>query len=308
VSPRRGTAVAIALVLGALAAAGCGLGPGGGVADVQLTVSRDFGHRVLLARTVDDVTESDTVMRVLERSADVRTSYGGDFVDAIDGLAGGDTGGGHSDWLFYVNGIESPVGASDVRLRGGEEVWWDYRDWSATLSVPAVVGQWPEPFVHGYEGDAHPVAVECDGGGGACATVRARLAANGVELSGAGSAGALRVLVGPWARVRSDPAAAQIEGGPSVSGVFAEFAGSGGGLELVALDEEGRPARRLGPGTGLVAATRHGGAPPVWVVTGVDAAGAARAAALLDGGDLRDHYAVAAVGPEEVPLPLEDSG
>jgi hypothetical protein len=306
-TPRRGTAVAIALLLGALAAAGCGLGPGGGVPDVHLTVSRDFGRRVLLARAVDDVTESDTVMRVLERSADVRTGYGGDFVEAIDGLAGSGAGGRHRDWIFYVDGVESPVGASDVRLRGGEDVWWDYRDWSAALTLPAVVGQWPAPILRGYEGGAHPVAIECDGGGRACATVRARLAAAGVQLAAGGSADAVRLLVGPWARVRADPAAAQIESGPGASGVFADFGRRGGGWELVALDDEGRPARRLGAGTGLVAATRRGGGPPVWVVTGVDSAGVARAAALLDRGDLREHYAVAAVGPGEVPLPLEDS-
>src|SRR5690349_1612151 len=98
---RRGTAVAIALLGAALAAAGCGLGAGEEVGDVELTVTRDFGTVPVLHRRIDDVTESDTVIRVLERSADVTTSYGGNFVDSIEGLAG--HGAGAEDWFFYVN-------------------------------------------------------------------------------------------------------------------------------------------------------------------------------------------------------------
>ena len=40
--------------------------------------------------------------------------------------------------------------------------------------------------------------------------------------------GAIRVLVGPWARLRGDAAAAQLEDGPQASGVFAEIGGEGG--------------------------------------------------------------------------------
>ena len=83
---RRGTAVAIALLLAALAAAGCGLGPGDGVGDVELTVTRDYGPVPVLGRELGDVTESDTVMRVLEATPTIATRYGGGFVQSIDGL------------------------------------------------------------------------------------------------------------------------------------------------------------------------------------------------------------------------------
>lgn len=301
----RGTAVAIALAVGAVAAAGCGLGPGAGREDVSLTVTREFGAERMLARQVDDVTESDTVMRVLERNAELATRYGGGFVQSIDGVAGGQRGERSFDWFFYVNGVESPVGAAEVPLRGGEAIWWDYRDWSATLSVPAVVGSWPQPFRDGYEGRRHPVAVECRGGGAACGEVRSRLKGVGAPLAGGSPQGAIRVLVGPWARLREDPAAAQLERGPSFSGVFADFARRrGGGLVLEGLDPGGRPARAFGPSAGLVAATRRGEAPPVWLVTGATAAGARAAASLLDGASLRDHYAVVTEAGRQTPLPL----
>jgi hypothetical protein len=300
----RGTAVAIALLLAALAAAGCGLGPGNGIGDVGLTVTRDFGTVPMLHRELGGVTESDTVMRALERNAEIGTRYGGGFVQSIDGLEAQESVDSSLDWFFYVDGVEATVGAADYSLSGGESVWWDYRDWSAAMRVPAVVGAWPQPFVDGYDGRVRPVAVECLGGGAACATVRGRLRSAGASVASGSPDGAIRVLVGPWARVRQDPAAAQIEGGPQASGVFAEFRSDGGGYALEGLGEDGKPARAFGAGAGLVAATRRYEAPPVWVVTGTGLAGVRAAAGLLDAAGLRDHYAVAAEGGKETPLPL----
>src|SRR6476659_2264028 len=179
---RRGTAVAIAL-LGALATAGCVLGPGPGVGDVRLTVTRDYGAEPVLEKTVGDVTESDTAMRVLDRSAEISTRYGGGFVQSIDGIEGEERFGRSSDWFFYVNGVESTVGAADYPLRGGEAIWWDYRDWTAAMRVPAVVGSWPEPFTGGYAGKGRPVAVECEGGGEACGEVRSALEVAGAKVA-----------------------------------------------------------------------------------------------------------------------------
>jgi hypothetical protein len=300
----RGTAVAIALLLATLAAAGCGLGPGNGVGDVGLTVTRDYGTVPMLHRELGDLTESDTVMRALERNAEIGTRYGGGFVQSIDGLEAQESVDRSLDWFFYVDGVESTVGAADYSLRGGESVWWDYRDWSAAMRVPAVVGSWPQPFLEGYDGRRHPVAVECLGGGAACATVRGRLEGAGVMVASGSSDGAIRVLVGSWARVRRDPAAAQIEDGPQVSGVFAGFRPAPGGYALEGLGEDGKTARVFGAGVGLVAATRRYEEPPVWVVTGSSQAGVVAAAGLLDTADLRDHYSVAVEGGEETPLPV----
>lgn len=296
-------AVAIALLLAALAAAGCGLGPGEGVGEVTLTVTRDYGSEAVLSRT-DEVSESDTAMRVLERNAETTTRYGGGFVQSIEGIAGKREEGRSHDWLFYVNGVESTVGAADYGLDGGETVWWDYRDWSAAMRVPAVVGSWPQPFAGDHEGGSPAVAVDCMGGGRACLAVRDRLEQVGATVGAASATGALRVLVGPWARVREDPAAAEIENGPQASGVFADFERDRPGFRLQGLGEDGEPARAFGGQAGLVAATRRYAAAPVWVVTGATGAGARAAARLLDEAHLRDHYAVAVEDGEEIPLPL----
>src|ERR1700679_2190309 len=152
-------AVATPRLLAALAAAGCGLGPGAGVGGVELTVTREYGTVPVLERSLE-ADESSTVMRVLEGNAKVSTRYGGGFVQSIDGTEEAHRGGDPYDWFFYVNGVESPVGAADYALQGSERIWWDYRDWAATDHVPAVVGSWPAPFASGYEGKAHAVAVE----------------------------------------------------------------------------------------------------------------------------------------------------
>ncbi len=154
----RGFAAALALC--AAAVAGCGLGPGKDEGDVTLTVTRDYGTEVMLQKT-DSIRESDTVIRVLDRNADITTRYGGGFVQSIDGLAGGTSGGRRSDWFFYVNGIESQVGSAEYDPSGGDRIWWDYRDWTAAMRVPAVVGSWPEPFVHGFHGERWPTVLDC---------------------------------------------------------------------------------------------------------------------------------------------------
>ncbi|HET7455692.1 MAG TPA: DUF4430 domain-containing protein [Solirubrobacterales bacterium] len=316
-TPRRGTAVAIALLGAALATAGCGLGPGADVGSVGLTVTREFGAVPVLERSLE-AKESDTVMRALEANADVETRFGGGFVHSIDGAAEGERGGDPYDWFFFVDGVESPVGAAEVELQRDERVWWDYRDWSATAHVPAVVGSWPAPFTDGIAGKSRPVVLECDGGGSACATAREALEREGVKLASGSPQGAIRMLVGPWSRLREAPAAQLLEDGPGESGIYANFeAGvrpyspsrrertNADRFGLVALDEDGAEARRFGLDAGLVAATSRYGGPPVWLVTGGTAAAVREAAGALDAAHLRDHYAVAIEGGKALPLPAE---
>jgi hypothetical protein len=293
-------AAAIALA-GALTAAGCGLGAGASVGDATLSVTRDYGAKPLLRSQLYDVKESDTVLRTLDRSTDITTRYGGGFVQSINGIAGESRQGRRYDWFFYVNGIESSTGAADVSLHDGDRVWWDYRDWTSAMSVPAVVGSFPAPFADGYEGKRHPTEVVCRTRRPTCAAVRQSLAEAGARI-GRGDE-AIRVLVGPWAALRADPAAARVAKGPAFSGVFAEPRPTAAGLRLYGLSADGATTTAFGPGAGLVAATRRYSEPPVWLVTGTTTAGVRAAASLLDPADLRDHYAVAIDGGKKTPLP-----
>jgi hypothetical protein len=305
VRPNRTTAAALTLC--AMAVAGCGLGPGEDQGDVSLTVSRDYGGKVLAQKT-DSIHESDTVLRVLDRNTVITTRYGGGFVQSIDGLSGTSSGGRTSDWFFYVNGIESPVGSTSYDLSGGDRIWWDYRDWTAAMRVPAVVGSWPEPFLHGFQGERWDAAIACLGPQAPCDRVSASLAAAGVhpaEGSGsvAGGPHTIKVVVGTWNAVHRTPDASLLSSGPDRSGVFARFVGTRRPL-LELLNQQGESAGSIGRGGGLVAALRTGDDAPTWVVTGTDRSGVTAAADLLGTG-LHDRYAVAiqpGAGPIGVPV------
>jgi hypothetical protein len=300
---------AVVLLVLAAALAGCGLGPGkklpGGA---QLEVTRNFGQAQLYSTRVPTIRKDETVMRLLESKRKITTSYGGKFVDSIDGLATRGSG-GHSDWFYFVNGIEASVGAADRTLSPGDVVQWDYRRWDATMHIPAIVGAYPEPFVRGAGGKRFPVRVECSAPNStACKTVQQRLSdAGAVTSSGVlgGSAGpkTLRVVVGPWTALRSlGGAVGSLTGGPSASGVFARFSKDGNTLML--LDQLGHPARVAPPGTGLVAATALEGSGPVWLVTGLGEAAVDRAAGALDTASLRNAFAVAITPSGRLPLPV----
>jgi Domain of unknown function (DUF4430) len=302
-------AAAIALVLGvAAAASGCGLGAGKKPSGTKLTITRDFGAKQLRELDAPKVGGNETVMRLLQRNAKVSTRYGGGFVQSIDGLAGGRSGGRPIDWFYYVNGVEASRGAASTGLRVGDRVWWDRHDWSAAMRVPAVVGSFPEPFVHGIDGRRLPVRVECaTPGSDPCKQVSKRLASYDVPVAIGGLLTAhveetLRILVGPWTAIGQDHAVDGLESGPGESGVYARVAKDG--RSIAALDANGRTARTFGAGTGLVAATAIADERPTWVVTGTDEAGVASAARAFEEGTLSNRFALAVSDDLPVSLPV----
>jgi hypothetical protein len=309
---RRLAALGAAGLFATGALAGCGVGPGASPSSpVSLTVTRDFGGRAVLRRPDAKVSGADTVMRVTQRNAKVATRFGGDFVQAIDGVSGARRGGRPYDWFIYLDGILTSKGAGSLRVTGGERIWWDHHDWGLTPDVPAVVGSFPEPFRHAAGGT--PVKLQCDPAQrAACDRVAARLKGSGVRAH----RGALvrsdrdrspRIVVGAWPALRDGtPEARSIDRGPKSSGVFARFGDDGKSLSL--LDPRGRVARRLAADAGLVAATRQPGRPPVWFVTGTDAGGVAAAADAFDEPVLRHRFAVATSHELVLGVPLAAAG
>jgi hypothetical protein len=301
---RRGRTLLIAAI-SAVAIAGCGLGPGRGTSDVTVTVTRAFGTGKVATVTKSKVPGSETVMRMLERSFHVDTRYGGGFVESINGLSGNSS---RLDWFYYVNGIEATQGAATTSVHKGDRIWWDLHDWSETDTVPAVVGSFPEPFVHGSGGKRFPTTLECAPDvSSACDRAGKALKAIGVpvasQLLGTGSGqDTLTVVVGTWADLKRVIAAHLIAKGPHASGVYARFASNGRILQL--LDPRGRVARALGAGAGLVAATADHSSTPTWLITGTDAEGVAAAAAAMSASRLQDHFALAVQGASDLPVPL----
>jgi hypothetical protein len=293
--------------------AGCGPGAGPGDGQVTLTVTRDFGSQELISKSVTGLPESETVMRLLGAEAKLTTRYGGGFVQSVDGLKGGRRDGRPVDWFFFVNGREAPKGAAATKVRPGDAIWWDFRDWGEATNVPAVVGSFPEPFLHGPGTEKKlPVRVECiEVGSAPCRAVSRALAEEGVPVATQAfrsqvAEETIRVLVGQWRQLRDETSILPIEESPRASGVYARPSPSGDEISL--LRPDGSTARTLGAGAGIVAATASGEAPPVWVIGGTDAAGLMAAAAAFNARSLRNRYAVVVEGSRVIGAPQAGGG
>ena len=242
----------------------------------QLVISEDFGAHVL--RT-ERVAPDQSVMAALQGAAKVSTTYGGRFVQSIDGTSGSQTKG--ADWLYFVNGVEADVGASDWKLRTGDTTWWDYRRWHAYPHVPAVVGSWPEPFVHGVR--AAPASVAAD------PPLDAPLKAAGAPVGGAASA-PFRVLVGADRELRArDADWRRAVDQPRSDGLTAWVDGSA----AFRFNADGNDNVVVPDGKAVAAATATTAGGVVLAVTGVDAPREAAAAAIArDPALLAHRYAV----------------
>jgi hypothetical protein len=300
---------ALLALVAAATIAGCGFGPGRGTGGVSLVITQGFGGQDVGSVSAAKVPGSETVMRMLQRGFHVQTRFGGGFVESIDGRSGSSS---QTDWFYYVNGVQASQGAATTSVHRGDRIWWDLHDWHATDSIPAVVGSFPEPFVHGVGGKRLPTTIECGSGvAQACKQVADELSKDGVpvanQLIGTGSGpDTLGVVVGTWSELKPEVAAELIDHGPSASGVYARFEGpTGNSLQL--LNPAGRVVRTLRAGAGLVAATADSSSKPTWLITGTTPAGVAAAAGAVTPQALHDHFALAVQGSTRLPVPLDSS-
>lgn len=281
--------------------AGCGLGPGEETGTARLLVTRDYGARTVVDQPKITLNESSTAMRMLDDETDLETSYGGGFVQAVNGIAGGGAEGRSFDWFYSVNGVVAERGSAEFPVGPGDTVWWDYRDWTDAMEVGAVVGAYPAPLSAGYDDRGWPVRVECPQETRACAMVRTQLEEDGVKLHSGTDGKAIRVLVADSKTLSRLAEGRRLNAGPATSGIFARFERS----DLIGLDVRASAARNFGPEAGLVAAMRRGDQPPVWLVAGGSEAGVEAAAAALNPEDLARRYAAVVSADRVGSLPLE---
>ncbi|MGC9220607.1 MAG: DUF4430 domain-containing protein [Solirubrobacteraceae bacterium] len=307
---QRRVLLASALVIAASAAiTGCGAGAGPGTRNVSVLVTANFGASRVGEVGQRRIPGSETVMSLLEQHFKVTTSYGGGFVDSINGRAGGS---GRTAWFYYVNGIEAPKGAAGTAVNAGDHIWWDLHSWAATQTTPAVVGSYPEPFTNGIGGKEFSILVDCAAGmQQECDAIGSDVHHFGVKaadhtLATRSGSDSLAVVVGTWTQVHNIVAAHLISAGPQQSGVFAQFGGGGHTLRLE--NPLGDLARMLRGSVGLVAATGNGTlSAPTWFVTGTDAAGVRAAVGAFTKAHLDGHFAVAVDAGRVIPLPVTGS-
>jgi hypothetical protein len=296
---------ALTVPLAALALAGCGVGTAPHSSGASLQVTRDFGAVAVAGGSQHSVPAGETALTLLQHGdPNVRSSHG--RVQAIDDLAGAP---GRA-WSLFVNGIAPVTKPGKTLLNAGDSVWFDLRATAAAALVPAVVGQYPEPFTTGIGGQAYPTVLDCSADtAAACQVVSTAMNKVGVKVSdqalGGGSGqDSLALVVGTFADLRGVIAEELLQGGPSKSGVYARLVGAQGQV-LELLNGGGQVVQTLRGSVGLIAASEQQSLnAPTWLITGTDVAGVQAAASALNQRALRDHYAVAVSRGKVIPLPV----
>jgi hypothetical protein len=192
------------LLAAACLLAGCGE-EAAGEGKARLWITRDRGSEVVLTTTVP---AGISALEALRREAEVETRYGGLFVQSINGIEGDLST--QRDWFWFVNGYEGDRSAADYDLHDGDVLWWDHRSWAKEMRQPVVVGAFPEPFLHGWEGKRRPAVVVAP---------QSRVADRLAELINANvdhsGDGANKLVLVPGSGFR-----ARLEGGPGDPVVF----------------------------------------------------------------------------------------
>ena len=309
---RCGAALLAACAAFAAGAVGCGVGAGGAPSGVELTVTTGFGQRALTRADAPRIDGAETVMRLLQRNAKVKTRYGGGFVQSIDGLAGGRDGGAPVDWFYYVNGIEARKGAAATKVHDGDRVWWDRHDWGDAGASRRSSARSPSRSSTGRAASACPCASTArDPSASACKAVQGRLTRarprrrhrDGERLARRSEtlAGRRRPLGAGRRGRRGRPARARPGGERRLRAVR-----PGRPRARSCSTPDGRVRADAGAGTGLVAAARvEDEQPDLGASPAPTRAGVAAAAAAFDEGTLEDQFAVAVEDGAAVALPVQ---
>jgi hypothetical protein len=317
VRTRRGhkTAVLAAMLVAALASAGCGAGADGsrperespGSATATLWITRDYG-RVTLSDERVPVDSHTTAAQLLDAHHEVVLDDTFGLVRAIDGRRASAAYAAEIDdrqtrWGFYVNGVKMQSPVDELPVFSGDVVHFDLADMGASYVVRGSVGAFPRPFDHMVSGGRPRVRITCVAGRSACSRVRTKVVEAGVQPIGKRrsqprSTAQIRrirsrevrirrvgMVVGTWSSIRRLPVLRAVEEDPFKAGVFADFDRTGKRVRVLGWD--GRAVRTMGPGTGVLAMFRSSLHDVTWLVTGTDRAGVASAAAALGSPGLR---------------------
>jgi len=266
--------------------------------------------------TLEILTDT-SAMEGLKLMAEVETEYGGGFVNAINGVRSKSIGnrGAEKDWFIYINGIQSNIGAFDYKLHHGDIEHWDYNDWSFHQFVPAIIGDFPEPFLHGYGGKVSPtMVVYATGQKKEAENLKRNLVKLGVsnadirmfsELSESEKESSNLIILGTI----GNALVSELNKVWKRLGFFAHFEGG----NIVTVNSKGEVVAEYGAETGLIQATQNPWNPKgigacenvVWLVSGTNQAGIQSAVdILLDNYSVIQYaYAVVVTGDGVIRVP-----
>jgi len=256
--------------------------PGGTATDitVRVVVTQNFGRDLMLEETIQ-IASGTSALQALQQVADVETAYGGGFVNAINEVRSQYPA--QEDWFFYINGMSSNRGAAGYILEDGDIQHWDFHDWSFRMFIPAIIGDFPQPFLHGYGGQVRPtVIVYADGLREEAEALEGGLAELGMENVSLKHTGELTdddkqhsnlILLG----TKDSDLVSEMNQAWDSLGFFVQFEGD----TMIVHDSKGEVEAEYGAGCGLIQATQSLWNPKgvgacenvVWMASGMDGDG-----------------------------------
>lgn len=276
------------------------------ITEVRIVATQNFGQELMFDEVVE-LRGTMCAMDALKQVAEIETAYGGGFVNAINGVHSQYTGSrtANKDWFIYANGLLTNVGALDYTLHPGDVGHWDFHDWSFHAFIPAIIGDFPEPFVHGYEGKFCPTIVVYEH------NLREDADAVAIKLSQLGVESISTKSVDELSEHEKESCNLLLLGNMDCEliselnqvwkrlGFFARFEEG----KLVVLNPKGEVAAEYGAGSGLIQATQSLWNPKgigvcenvVWMVSGTNEVGVRNAVDTLIGHHSEFQYAYAVV-------------
>jgi len=265
---------------------------------VRVVGTKNFGEQVVFDKEVE-VRVGATAGEALEQAVEIDMS--GSFIETIAGIKGDQT----EYWFYFINGVMANVFAHGYKLQPGDVQYWDFHDWTFYMHGPtSLLGQFPEPCLHGYGGKVFPsVVVYAEGFQEYALSLKEKLAVLGVREVVVKAAGALTAeekeksnlfiiapagdsLINELNKHYREREPVYFEGG-----------------QVIVRNHKGKPGATYGPGWGVLQVTQNPWNPKgslacegtVWIVSGVDETGVKRAASVLTGQPEKLNYTFAAV-------------
>jgi hypothetical protein len=279
---------------------------------VSLLVTREFKKETLFNQKVV-MASGNSALDLIKTHLAVETSYGGGFIHSINGLEGGSKGGVMYDWFYYVNGISPSIGSSDYKLNPGDVVWWDYHRWQTGSANPAVIGSYPEPFLHGYQGKVKGTSIMCTNSHIALANrlmgFLQNLGVANVQITDIKEELLTKpqgpiIVIGEWGELSKFQIINQINQNSARRGIPVHF--TDGALEL--MNYQGQVSKTITTSAGVITATASGFGDccPIWLVAGTDPSGLSLAVdTLIKPGAVWAMHSALVIPGQLIPLPLD---
>ena len=305
--------IALALFIVATILAGCATTtpppPSGSTVSVSIVATRDFGGELIFSRAAE-IEGGDSAQEALAGVAKV--GMAGSYIEGIEGIYGNH----EYYWFYYINGILANVFASGYKPHDGDIEHWDFHDWSYSMhGSSAIIGDFPEPFLHGYAGKVYPTLVAYTGNlQGEAERLKSKLEELGVREVSVISAAELssdeQELSNLILVCTADfELIAELNEVYDRLGLFAHFENG----KLKVLNARGKVVGEYGAGSGVIQATQSLWNPKgsyacenvTWMVSGIDEAGVKNAVdALIDRySEVQHTFAVVVADGEIIKVP-----